>query len=274
MTDGLLGCANLFQHPDLATFERELHGAHVAHNRRRQRQVWAKLRGEPGAFAPHTESSMIELLADAVNPDTGREEVLGPALCKPSTVQSVLFRPADQRLWVGRGPAPTCVGEYLGFDLKLRGPSGTPKRLVTREGRDTARTRAAAAFARSWQAWLEDADADAASAAMEEAVTLAPEDARLRAGAGWLALVASDAARAESHFRASVAHAPDPERRAYARVGLARALEVLGRTGEARRAQAEAEAEAGPARPRVQAFARRSLYDCVFAVDPGPGDTP
>jgi hypothetical protein len=268
MTDGLLGCANLFQHPDLVAFERGLHGAHVGQNQRRQRQVWAKLRGEPGAFAPHTESSMIELLADAVNPDTGREEVLGPSLCRPATVQSVLFRPADQRLWVGRGPAPTCVGEYLGFDLKLRGLSGAPKRLTTREGRDTPRVRAAAAYARSWQAWLEDTDAGAASAAMNEAVTLAPEDARLRSAAGWLALVTGDAARAETHFRASVAHAPDAERRAFARMGLARALEALGRAGEARRAQADAEAEAGPARARLQALARRSNADSVFAVDP------
>lgn len=267
MTDGLLGYSNLFQHPDLAEIEGAVHGAHVKRNQRRQRQAWARLRGEPGGFALHTESSMIELLADAVNPDTGREEVLGAPLCRPSTVQSVLFRPADQRLWVGRGPAPTCVGEYIGFDLKLRGLSGAPKRLMTREGRDSARVRAAAAYARAWQAWLEDADTDAVSAAMYDAVTLAPEDADLRFQAGLLALVTGDSARAETHFRAGVAHAADSERRARARVGLAWALEVLGRTAEARRAKADAEAEADLTRARIRALARRSPRDGDLVVD-------
>jgi hypothetical protein len=237
MTDGLLGYANVYQHPDLKNAERAVYPAYVRANHARHERVWAALRaGGTG----HTEASMAGLLADATVEGLPAPVVAGDAICTPYTVLSVVFRPADRCFWVGQGPVPTAAGRYLGFDLKTGLPGGRPRTLDSGETRLTPRVQAVNAYADAWRALMEDADVEAARRALDRSLAAYDADPTVHHAAGLLALRAVDPSSAEVCFQNALARETRPHRQARSRAGLAFALALCGRHAESKAAAAEA----------------------------------
>ncbi len=230
MTDGLLGYANVYQHPDLVDAERRVYPAYVQANHARHHRVWAALRA---GGAHHTEATMAAILADAQVDGVPAPVAVGDAICTPYTVLSVVMRPSDKRFWIGEGPVPTAAGTYLGFDLRAEGPAGKPKTVSSGETRETPRVMATLRYAEGWRAYLEDADLPKARAMLEQAAGLYPADSTLHHAAGLLALKAVDLTAAELHFRDALAQPHRAERHARSHAALAFTLTLAGRREEA-----------------------------------------
>lgn len=244
MQDGLLGYANVYQHPDLRDAERRVYPSYVSANLARHERVWAALRAAPSG---HTEETLAAVLNDAAAPGVEGRAAVGEAICTPYTVLSVIMRPADRRFFIGEGPVPTCAGTYRAFDLKTEAPVATTRggqtaslTVETDEGRDAPRVRAIESYAAGWRAYLEDADLARARRAVETAAELYPADATLHHAAGLLALKALDLPAAELHLQAALARAHRPERVARTQAALAFTLSLLGRREESAAAAREA----------------------------------
>lgn len=240
MDDGLLGYANVYQHPDLADAERAVYPSYVQANHARHNRVWAALRAAGEGPAGHTEASMAGILADAHVEGIAAPVVAGDAICTPYTVTSVVFRPADRRFWVGQGPVPTCAGRYIGFDLKSAGPSGKPRTIESGETRLTPRVQAVQAYAEAWRAWMEYGDLQGARGALSRALAAYDADPTVHHAAGLLALRAVDLPEAELHLQAALARETRPARLARTQAALAFTLALAGRKGESMAAAREA----------------------------------
>ncbi len=237
MTDGYLGYANVYQHPDLRDAERAVYPAYVRANHARHERVWAALRAGGSA---HSEASMAGILADASVAGLEAPAVAGDAICTPYTVLSVVLRPTDRRFWVGLGPVPTAAGRYLGFDLRVEGPAGKPRTIESGETRLTPRVQAVNAYAAAWRALMEDDDVEGARRALDRALAAYDADPTVHHAAGLLALRAVDASAAEVCFQNAISCETRPHRLARSQAGLAFALALCGRRAESAAAAAEA----------------------------------
>lgn len=237
MDQGLLGYANVYQHPDLRDAERGVYPAYVQANHARHQRVWRLLRAEG---VRHNEETMAAILGDSHVEGLSAPTVAGDGICTPYTVLSVVFRPADRRFWVGAGPAPTSAGRYVGFDLQSEGPGGKPRFVDSGETRLTPRVQAVEAYARAWRAWMEYGDLLGARAALDESLAAYDADPTVHHAAGLLALRAVDLPAAEMHLHEALLRETRPHRLARTQAALAFVLSLAGRKAESSAAVSEA----------------------------------
>ena len=60
----------------------------------------------------------VDFLRDHIDPSTGKNTILFPAIGSSSVISSIVFRPADFDFWVAHGDLPMVYGEFVGFNLK------------------------------------------------------------------------------------------------------------------------------------------------------------
>lgn len=250
MTDDRLGYANAYVHPDMQAVEHNFYPLYFEANDARHRRVDALLRADDA----HTEASVIRMLDDHHDPGLDETVELGNTIATPYTVSSVVFRPADRRLWVSEGPAPTSAGPFVGFDLSQRGPSGKPRLLQGPDRRDGERLRALHAYCDAFRQFTEGDDPVAARDRLREVVALRPHDAVIRHVAGLLELKCGSPAAASDHLRAALRYPHTRSRLARLHLALARTLDVVGDRATAR---AEYHSAIATGDREVRAAARR-----------------
>jgi hypothetical protein len=148
---------------------------------------------------------------------------LGGILAQPTNVHAVVVAPAAPRALVGVDAAPTCEGRWAELAWAWDGPSGAwdlgeadgsgftasarddiaaPHDAATRHLHDAVR------------AHDNDHDVPAARAALERAISSAPDDPSLRLAGAWLALAEGARGPAVAHIHAGLSLERDPYRRA------------------------------------------------------------
>ncbi|MFN3197359.1 MAG: C45 family autoproteolytic acyltransferase/hydrolase [Bradymonadia bacterium] len=236
MTDDLLGYANVMMHPDLHTAELEFYTPYVRANHARLVRVQQLLRSRE----KHDEGGMVEILSDRYDEVSGGNVAFGPTIASVLAAASVVFRPADCRLWVSSGAAPTCYGPYVGFDLKQQGPSGKPKRFNGPLERDDPALRAIRLYAEGAGAALTLDDVAQASALIEQAVELQPESPMYRLVAAMLRVKLNHGEAAQAHVKTALSLTSRPDVTARLQLTLGWALDLQGERREAKAAYAEA----------------------------------
>lgn len=240
MEDGVLGYANVLLHPDLSEVELDFHTPYVRANHARQARVTARLAGE----AKHDEEGVISILADRVDPAVGQPVAFGTSIASVMCAASVVFRPADGRLWVSSGAAPACYGPFVGFDLKQAGPSGKPKRFEGPLPSKDPVVQAIRTYVEGVSAAVTLGDEAEALAKVEAAIALQPDAVMYRLVAATMSLRADRGEGAEAHLRHALGQQPSvaqrPDVAARIQLNLAWALDLQGRRGEAKQAYREA----------------------------------
>lgn len=236
MHDDTLGYANVFLSDDLSRVESEFFTPYVRANHARLLRV----RGLLAERERHDEAGMIAILADRVDRALDKPAAFGNTIASANGAASVVFRPADCRLWVSSGPAPTCYGPYIGFDLKQQGPSGKPKRFNGPLGLDEPAVVAIRAYVEGAGAAFTHNDDAQALAHVERAVSLQPESPMYRVVAGILSVKLGLAEAAEAHVREVLGAAHRPDVAARLQLVLGWSLDLQGRRKGAREAYREA----------------------------------
>jgi hypothetical protein len=256
-----LVCTNRYRTPALQPGEVTASHAWVIQPDRRERRLRALIEART---APLRSQDLARFLGDRVDPDdpAGRARQLGGVLAQPLNVHCVVVTPALRRAQLGVDRAPCCEGAWAEVAWTWDGPTGgwgadapaasgfAARALGGFVAPHSDASRHVHAAIRAYEA---DHDVETARAALERAITAAPDDPSLRLAAAWLAHEAGDRARAVIHVHAGLAHEREPYRRGQLLLWGARAAD---RT-LARRWRDELAALTGDGVAELQAAARR-----------------
>lgn len=215
-----LVCTNHYKSAGLQDGELSASAAWDLHSTRRERRLRALIEGRT---QPLTAQDLARFLGDRRDPDAPeRPRQFGGTLAQPLNVHAVVVAPLARRAWVGVDRAPSCEGTWADVGWSWDGPQGgwelgqtqgsgfTAEALPSFVAPHDAATRhvhdAAAAYEGSH-------DVAAARAAIERAVTAAPDDPSLRLIAAWLALEDGAPDRAVIHVHAGLSLETEPYRR-------------------------------------------------------------
>jgi len=220
-----LVCTNRYRSPELAAGELAASHAWAIHPDRRERRLRALIEGRA---APLTAQQLAGFLGDRLG-DHGdaaapgaRPRQLGGILAQPLNVHCAVVAPAQRRAHVGIDRAPCCEGTWAELAWQWDGPTGGWELAPPAGSGFTARAVAGfvaphSAVSRhvhaATRAYENEHDVAAARAALEQAITAAPDDPSLRLAASWLALEAGLVDRALIHVHAGLAHEVCPYRR-------------------------------------------------------------
>lgn len=198
-------------------------------SRLRARRAETLLEEARGRLTP---GALAAILGDHVDPERGQVRGFAQTLAQPHNLTSVVMDPEEGVLWLAEGRAPVCDTPYRRVELW----SDTEPGEVLRRAADPltpAQRAACQAYQSALRSWEILRDGAYAADALESAVENHPEDPSYRFMFGLMALKEGDVARAADSFAAG-ASLPDIEhRRAAQRLWQARALDVMGRRGEA-----------------------------------------
>ena len=258
-----LVCTNRYRAPALRPGEVTASHAWIIQSDRRERRLRALIEART---APLSSRDLARFLGDRVDPAVpARRRQLGGVLGQPLNVHCVVVAPATRTAHLGIDRAPCCDGQWAELAWQWDGPRGgweldappasgftaraldgfvAPHDAVSRHVHDATR------------AYEAEHDVTAARAALERAVTAAPDDPSLRLAAAWLALEAGAADRALVHVHAGLAHESDSYRRGQLLLWGARAADRRDRA-LARRWRDELAALTGDGLDELHAQARR-----------------
>ncbi|HHH26741.1 MAG TPA: hypothetical protein ENK57_00090 [Polyangiaceae bacterium] len=222
-SESTFGYANIYLDPELGKTEKNLYGSYWRHNRGRHRRVNELLDEQSGRLDPQR---MANILGDTGSPDCRVRDSIAMVM----TVGSVVFRPEDGTVWVGTGDSPTSHGRFIPFSLAQEGYAPERGTLeVTADGEE-----AFECFRKTYVAYVDREDIDAARGHMEEACRLAPEQSLYHGLLGLLALTAADGVAAERSFDEALKLGHhDPERLASLHLWRGRARDLQGRRDDA-----------------------------------------
>ena len=231
-----LVCANRYR----SSIQRGQFAASTAwseHPERRERRL-RKLVEERAA--PLTARDLARFLGD--RDDAGIYRRMGATLSQTCNVHCAVVKPLARTAWVGVDDAPSCLGKFArmtwtydgpvgswelgaadgstssGFDAEVLPEFGAPRDEATRHAHDAIR------------AHDNDHDIPASRAAIERAITAAPDDPSLRLAGLWLALADGAPDRAVAHAHAGLAKETESLRRGQLLLWGARAAQKLDST--------------------------------------------
>lgn len=198
-----------------------------------------RLEAQLGAWADvknrsATPPDVARVLADCTDPVSGNLRVFGPCIANVNTVASVIFEPAQRRVWVAAGASPTPRNWYIPFGLKAQGlHTGGPDLsaapfIVARGWHLSAHGQAMELYRKACVRYWEGESDGRLLILIEHALALYPHEPNLHVLAGLLALRIGRARRAEGAFRRALEHFNDPARRAELGLYLAWALDLQG----------------------------------------------
>ncbi|RMH41596.1 MAG: hypothetical protein D6689_10665 [Deltaproteobacteria bacterium] len=217
--DGMLACANRYRHPDMLAGQLTLTPCWAYHSDERQARLEA-LAAAARARGGMTDADLRAALGDDV-------------LAQAATVQSVVIEPEARRVWVATGGCPTSWGPWMAVPWSWDEPVGAHAAAAGDGDRRT--DEAFAAYVEATRIDADTHDDASALAAIERAVSLAPDRPDFRFLAGVLELRFGRLDRALAHFDAGLAH----ERRAFRRGQLLLwAARTAAARGDAARAAA------------------------------------
>lgn len=254
---GSMARTNEFCESELRASEADYPGFRDS-SRARARRAEDLLEEQRGRLDP---ARLAALLADRFDPLRGRRRAFAGVIAQPHCVSSVVLDPEAGLAWVSEGRAPACEGPHRKVALWEDSEPGEalPRRA---EALPPAEFEASRRYLEAFANWSGRRDTEAACAALEEAVRLAPEDPLYRHMHGVLALKCGRAARAEESLAAG-AELPDLAHRSRAqRLWRARALDLLGRRAAALAVYRglAAERNAAPALRAAAALGERAAY--------------
>jgi tetratricopeptide (TPR) repeat protein len=225
--DGLFVHTNTF--PDAALRSTELNRpVFFESSRLRKRRALEILETEKGKVSAAT---MAGLLNDRLDCERGLLRAFGQAIHQPYTVTSVVFDPERGLAWMSEGRAPVCEGPYRAMSLWDDSPSD--QELRPADPLPEERRRAYGRYLDAYHAWQDRRDAGAAFAALGEAVAQDPGEPIYRHMRGLTALKLGELEEARASFEAGAALPDISHRRLAQKFWQARALDLLGRRGQA-----------------------------------------
>lgn len=261
-----LGYSNVFWGPTLEEAEVDFYPEYYRDVRARQTRALARTDALTDADPPATPADVADILADFTDPDTGDRRVVGRGIAAVHTVSSVVFEPAERRLWVGTGPSPASRSWFAPFRLSRPGTPG-------RGGPDLEATpfhpepgwertdhgQAYRLYRDAYRRWWDGESDKRLLIAIEHALALYPSDSNLHLLAGLLALRAGRARRAEGAFRRALERTNDLPRRAEIQLYLAWSLDLQEQRSAARHLYHKVARSPG-ADPSVRARAKRGRW--------------
>lgn len=205
------------------------------------------------------------LLGDHRDPEdpTGAERAAGSTLCQAATVQSVVIDAEGREIRVTTGRCPASFGPWTAVRWSWDGEVGAEEvapdaRWSARPSRfaEGAAAEAYSLFVEATKILMAEHDVRAASAALERAVALDPEEPRYRFGAGALELRLGAPWRALEHFERGLVREGAPFRRANLALWASRAAEACGDRERAARLRAQVLAIENPCAAELRKDAR------------------
>jgi hypothetical protein len=213
--------------------------------------------------APMDRHAMLAALGDQLHPDT-RTLRLGPSsICSIQTAASVLFEPAQRRIWVGVSEGSAAHGLYIPLSLDARGPDLRVEPIAPAlDHAVSAAGRAQALWRAAWEgsAIGPDGRPHSPMIQIEHALALTPEEPDLQALAGLLAMREGRGARAEGALRRALELESDAQRRAELGLLLGLAMALHGLNGAARQQLQEVAKN-----PNADIFTRDRAREALWA---------
>jgi hypothetical protein len=210
--------------------------------------------------------AVASILGDFTDPTRNKTRLVGRSIASVATVASVVFEPAERRVWVGSGPSPASRSWFVPFSLESSdrpGQGGPDRDVQPFHPHPEWTTRAhGQAFDLYRQACLRFREGESDKRLMiliEHALALYPDDPDLHLLAGLLALRLDRSRRAEGSFRRALERVTDLTRRAEIELYLGWALDLQDERASARQMYREVR-RAPSADPVVQQRARRALW--------------
>jgi hypothetical protein len=234
-----LGYANLYWGADFVDLEVDYYPQYRRANHARQQRVRERL-GELDADDGVGPAAVADILGDAVDPKTDRRRLFGPSIANVNTVASVVFEPAERRVWIGAGGSPTSRNWFIPFSLDAvddhtGGPDLSAQPFITDRGwHQSAHGQAFELYRKACHRYWAGESDSRLLILIEHALALYPREPNLHVLAGLLALRIGRAKRAEGAFRRALEQIAGPGRRAEVGLFLAWALDLQGQRGAAK----------------------------------------
>lgn len=226
-----LGYANMYWGEALKDVEVDFFPEYRRCNVARQSRVGQCVREVSGA----SPLDVARILGDLKDPESGEERLLGPTIVNVTTVASVVFEPAERRVWVAAGQSPTCRGWYVPFDLRRGAPSLDHAPFTPFPGwHESLQGQAFEAYRKAVAMNAAGEKDEAVLVEVERALALDSAEPYLRVLAGLLSLRLNRGERAEGAFRRALEGIPNAERRAEIQLYLGWSYDLLKRRTEAK----------------------------------------
>lgn len=259
--EGALGYANVYWGEDLVDVEVDYYPEYRRCNHARQSRVRQCLVGLHDDTEP---VDIARILGDLEDPDSGEDRLLGPTIVNVTTVASVVFEPAERRVWVGVGRSPTCRGWYVPFSLDERAPEMGETPFIPFPGwHESPEGKAFEYYRQAVHRAAEGESDERLIVLLEHALALHPEEPYLRVLAGLVSLRLGRGRRAEGAFRRSLETIHREDRRAEIMLYLGWAMDLQGRRSTARHLYKKVRRD-----PNSDDVSRsRARYNSIFKYD-------
>ena len=238
-------------------------------SRARLGRITELLEAKRGALVPE---DVPAILSDCFDPYEKRKRVTGDIVAAPHNVESVVFCPDDDAVWIAHSDFPVCHSDrFHGFRISALF-EGNPERYACRDlpgGAQLNETErgALAEYEAAWSAYMDEQDTDRAVSHLRRAGAALPEEPIFPRMAGLLLLKQKKYAQAlpmllknaEYDYKNTLMHAE-------AHIWVARCLDLMGRRAEALARYEMAEKLFAPpvstaaAQHRSRPFTRKDLF--------------
>lgn len=191
------------------------------------------IREKHGTF---TVDDMFLLLGDHLEYSTRRERALGSTITAVHNVSSVVMKPAELKVWMSQGEAPSNNSDYIGVDLKSW-MDGELKLLDIRKPNPYATTHEFAAFQehyeQAYQKYFYHNDIPGALAELEQLTQKDGQEPIYLMLQGQLCVKVRKFQEALQAFDKAIPMPDIPHRTAVSMLWKARTLDILGRREDA-----------------------------------------
>ncbi|MGM0556794.1 MAG: C45 family autoproteolytic acyltransferase/hydrolase [Myxococcota bacterium] len=233
------GYANVYWGENLEHAEVDYYPEYRRSNHARQKRVTRCVASTASGDAPAQPVDVARILGDFTDPETGRRRLFGRSISSVHTVASVVFEPAERRVWVAAGRSPTAQNWYIPFKLARGGADGAPDASVVpfipeRGWHQTPHGQAFELYRKAAYRWWEGETSSRLLILIEHALALYPQEPNLHVLAGLLALRVARGKRAEGAFRRALEQITDAPRRAEVGLFLGWSLDLQGQRGAAK----------------------------------------
>ncbi len=229
---GALGYANVYWGRELVDVEVDYYPEYRRCNFARQARVRQCLVGLHDETEP---VDIARILGDLEDPESGEDRLLGPTIVNVTTVASVVFEPAERRVWVGVGRSPVCRGWFVPFSLDERAPDTDSVPFIPYPGwHESPSGKAFEYYRRAVHRAAEHEPDDRLIVLLEHALALHPQEPYLRVLAGLVSLRLGRGRRAEGAFRRALESIHREDRRAEILLYLGWAMDLQQRRSTAR----------------------------------------
>jgi len=269
--EDFLACTNRYRHPTLMPDEVTLSSSFVANSDGRLSSCQ-----RTGAGGGLTVAELQSMLGSHRDPsDASLERAAGSVVAQPTSVQSIVFDPERERLFVSVGPPPTGGGPWAEVPWRWAGHAGCE--VSSAEGLvesavegvaaggagsrfdDAARRAARDAYVQAVAIENRAGDEREALKLLERAVALDPREPTYRILAGGLRFKHGDLAGARAHFAAGLEADQSVFYTGQTLLWASRAAQAAGAAEEARRLRARLLATEEPLLADYRRAARRDV---------------